>query len=164
LTLADALNKEGKHLVHAIAEEAQVVQQFVDLLSLEQTALSAGDTDGLPALAEQKSKLAVRLDNIAAQRNATLVAMGFTTDRSGIEAWCIQHPAEKITMDTWASIIKLAREARELNRLNGELIQLRMNVTAAALEALRASKNSLDLYGPDGQSAKAGHRSIDHAV
>jgi flagellar biosynthesis protein FlgN len=158
------LNKEEKHLVQAIAEEAQVVQQFVDLLSLEQTALTAGDTDGLPALAEQKSKLAVRLDNLAEQRNMTLKAMGFPADRNGIESWCAQHPAEQIAGDTWAGIIKLAREARELNRLNGELIQLRMNVTATALEALRASKNSLDLYGPDGQSAKAGHRRIDHTV
>lgn len=161
--MAKALNNVAQ-LHQALTEEAQAIQQFVDLLSTEQKALSAGDTDELPALAENKSKLADHLNQLAERRNVMLVALGFSDNREGIEAWCSQHPAEEWTANTWASILKLAREARELNRLNGELIQLRMNATAAALEALRASKSSLDLYGPDGQSARTEQRRIDHAV
>ena len=162
--MTSTLNDDGKRLIQAISEEALAVQQFVALLSLEQTALSTGNTDDLPAFAENKGELASRLERLAEQRNAVLAAMGFSTNREGVEAWCSQHPTGKTVADTWADILKLAREARELNRLNGELIHIRLNATANALEALRVSKNSLDLYGPDGQSAKTGHRRIDHAV
>ena len=162
--MTNALNSEVTRLRQTVTEEALAVQQFVDLLSLEQKALSAGDTDDLPALAEKKTQLAGHLNHLAEQRNVTLAVLGFSADREGIEAWCAQHPAEQVAKTTWANILKLAREAHELNRVNGELIQLRMNATSAGLEALRASKSSLDLYGPDGQSSKAGHRSIDHAV
>lgn len=155
---------ETKPLLRIIAEEARTVQQFVDLLNREQTALSVGETDELPALAEQKSILANDLVNLDMQRNDLLAIMGFKSGRKGIEAWCAKHPAEQAVADTWATILRLATEARELSRLNGELIQLRLNVTAKALQALQAGKSSLDLYGPDGQATNSGLRRIDHAV
>ena len=151
-------------LIQGLNEEAGLIQQFIDLLLHEQRALSDGDTDALPALAEDKSKLAGQLDRIAEDRGRALLAMGFSADRQGIEAWCARFPAEQAATRTWERILDLAREAQALNHLNGELIRLRMNVTAAALEALRAGKSTLDLYGPDGQSARTGHRRIDHAV
>lgn len=152
-------------LRQTITEEGRGVQLFVDLLLIEQKALSSGNTDDLPVLAEKKSALADRLNILTEERNATLAALGFPGTRDGMEAWCAKHPGELETANIWAGVLTLAREARELNRLNGELIKLRMNTTAAALEALRASKTSLDLYGPDGQSAKTvGHRRIDHAA
>ena len=155
---------ETKPLLHLVAEEARTVQQFVDLLNREQTALSAGKTDELPALAEQKSTLANDLVNLDKQRNDLLAAMGFKSGRKGVEAWCTKYPAEQAVADTWATILRTATEARELSRLNGDLIQLRLNVTAKALQALQAGKSSLDLYGPDGQATNSGQRRIDHAV
>lgn len=152
-------------LRQVIAEETRAIQQFVDLLLVEQKALSSGDTDELPILAEKKTRLADHLNQLAEQRKTALSALGFSGSRDDIAAWCAQNPTEHEVANTWTSVLTLAREARELNRLNGELIKLRMNSTAAALEALRASKSSLDLYGPDGQSAKSvGHRRIDHAA
>jgi flagella synthesis protein FlgN len=155
---------ETKPLLQIIAEEARTVQQFVDLLNVEQTALSAGETDELPTLADQKSNLANSLVNLDKQRNDLLAVLGFNTGRKGIEAWCTKYPAEKTVAETWTTILRLAAEARELSRLNGELIQLRLNVTAKALQALQAGKSSLDLYGPDGQATNSGQRRIDHAV
>lgn len=150
--------------IQGLNEEARLIQQFVDLLLHEQKALSAGDTDVLPKLADDKSGLAAQLNRIAEDRGRMLVAMGFSADRAGVEAWCARYPEEQTAARTWNTILGLAREAQALNQLNGELIQLRMNFTAAALESLRAGKSSLDLYGPDGQSAKTDHRRIDHAV
>lgn len=147
-----------------IEVEARVVQQFVDALKLEQVALGTGNTDELPLLAEQKTSLATQLNALAAQRNALLEAGGFEADRAGIEAWCAKHPEEKSTSDTWLRILLLAAEARELNRLNGELIGIRMQYNAQALEILRRSEASLDLYGPDGQSKTKGGRRINDAV
>lgn len=164
MTLAEQPTGDHQELIRGLNDEARLLQQFVDLLLLEQKALSAGSTDDLPPLAEEKSKLAVQLDRIAEYRGKSLVAMGFSADRKGIEAWCARFPTDQTAAHMWEKVVDLAHEAQALNRLNGELIQLRMNVTAAAMESLRVGKSSLELYGPDGQSAKADHRRIDHAV
>lgn len=162
--MTTALTAAATALVRAISAEAVAVQQFVDLLKLEQISLSKGNTDDLPEFAEQKSKLAVHLNSLAAQRNTSLAAQGFAADRAGIEAWCAKFSNEQDTSNTWLTILALAAEARELNRLNGELIQMRMQYVTKALEALQSGNKSLDLYGPDGQSTPAGHGRINHSV
>ena len=144
--------------------EAQTVEEFVDLLKLEQSSLSRGDTDKLPKYAEQKLEFAARLNELAAQRNAALAALGLGSDRAGADAWCAKHPEEEPATRAWATVLALAGEARELNRLNGELIRLRMQYNVKALEALRGGARSLDLYGPDGQATLPGRQRINHSV
>lgn len=151
-------------LQQTMVAEAQTVQEFVTLLTLEQAALGSGNTDHLPAYAEQKVALGAQLNTLAAQRNATLAAQGFGADRAGVEDWCAKHPKEASSAKTWGMILALAGEARELNLLNGELIRLRLQYNAKALAALRGGSTSLDLYGPDGQSKTAGQPRINHSV
>lgn len=147
-----------------MATETEAVEQFVDLLKLEQASLSGGNTDKLPEYAEQKIQLAGHLNRLATQRNALLAAQGLNADRAGVEAWCAKHPDEKNAVKLWSRILSLAGEAHALNRLNGELIQMRMQYNAKALEALQGGKSSLDLYGPDGQSTSSNRRRIHDAV
>ncbi len=144
--------------------EVEAVGQFIALLKLEQASLSSGNTDELPAYAEEKLQLASRLNALATQRNGTLARHGFGADRAGVEAWCAEHPADETAAKAWSTILSQAREARELNTMNGELIHIRMQYNAKALEALQGGNNSLDLYGPDGQSKVAGPRRINHSV
>lgn len=151
-------------LLQMLTAEARCVGQFVDLLKDEQKSLAKGASDDLPALAERKAKLVPVLGDFARQRNEVLEKEGFVADRPGIDAWCAKHPKDKATALAWAKIIALASEARELNRVNGELIALRMQYNAKALEALRGGANPLDLYGPDGQSTAFGGRRINDSV
>jgi flagella synthesis protein FlgN len=162
--LPTALSAAQTAVLRIIADEAAAVQQFVDLLKVEQTALYNGSTDDLLEYAEQKSRLAVRLEALAAQRTSALAALGVASDRAGIDAWCAKHANEETAGNDWARILSLASEARELNRLNGELIQIRLQYNTKALEALQGGKSSLDLYGPDGQSTPPAHRRINDAV
>lgn len=155
---------ETTAFLKTLEAEAEAVSQFAELLKLEQSALSSGRTDELPAYAEQKGKLAVRLNSLSAQRNAALAAQGFDADRAGVEAWCAKHPNEKEVAAAWSGILLRAGEARELNRLNGELVQIRMQYISKALEALQVGGNSLALYGPDGQSTTSGTTRINDAV
>jgi flagella synthesis protein FlgN len=151
-------------LQQTLVAETQTVAHFVDLLKLEQASLSSGDTDALPAHAEQKIALAAQLNTLAAQRNAALAAQGFCADRAGVEAWCAKHPAEGTAAKAWSTLLSLAAEARQLNQLNGGLIQTRMQYNAKALEVLRGGSKALDLYGPDGQSQSTGSSRINHSV
>lgn len=150
--------------LQALKAEAEAVQQFVDLLELEQAALAQGNTDALPAYAEKKITLAVHLSRLAAERNDLLAKQGFSTDKTGVEGWLAKHPVENNSHQVWLTILALASKARELNRLNGELIALRMQYNEKALEALQGGKKCLDLYGPDGQSTSPGSRRIIDSV
>ena len=146
-----------------IEGEVALLAQFVELLRREQVSLTHGVADDLPQVADQKNGLVIQLNQLSAQRAAFLEACGLTADRAGIDAWCAQAQDQEAA-ETWQKVLLLAAEARELNRVNGELIQIRMQFTAKALEALSGAKNSLELYGPDGQSTKPGARRINDAV
>ena len=154
-------------LQQLIAQENAALQAFIEVLKGEQRALSGNDNAELaelPSYAEQKSQQALQLNSLAAQRNALLASESLAPDRSGVERWIEAHPAETNTRDTWSSTLALAAEARELNRLNGELIKIRLQYNSKALEALQGGRHTLDLYGPDGQSTALGTRRINHAV
>lgn len=151
-------------LARGLAEEEALVAQFVAALGREQRALTDGLIDELPLHAEEKTKLAARLTQAAEQRNARLAALGLPADRPGLDAWCAAHPEEKAVSKHWAGILALAAQANALNRLNGELINMRLQHNARALEALQGGRNALDLYGPDGQSKLSGSPRINDAV
>ncbi|MEF8711241.1 MAG: flagellar export chaperone FlgN [Candidatus Accumulibacter propinquus] len=63
----------------------------------------------------------------------------------------------------WSLLLSLASQAHELNRVNGDLIQLRMHHNAQALEVLLGGNGALGLYGPDGQNAASSARISDNA-
>ena len=154
---------DGGELRTLIENEASLLNQFVGLLRREQTSLSQGAAEELPELAEQKNGLVIQLNDLSARRAAFLESHAFPTDRAGIDAW-LAREKDQDAAAAWQNVLTLASEARELNRVNGELIQIRMQFTAKALEALSGAKNSLELYGPDGQSTKPGSRRINDAV
>lgn len=154
-------------LAQLIGEENQTVEAFAALLREEQTLLSDGeavDLDRLPALIARKDAVAETLNHIAERRNAALAGLGLSPDRNGIENWITSHPQDSGLLQLWQKTLNLAAEARELNRLNGELIALRLQHNGRALEILQSGGRAPDLYGPDGQYSAAGMRRINDAV
>ena len=151
-------------LADIIAAEADVVSAFVLLLQEEQEALKTGQADDLQGIIERKSTATQKLAPLSIARNATLTRAGLAPDRNGIDAWLQKQPADKAVRQNWDKLQSLAAEAKELNRLNGELIRLRMQHNAQALEALLSHANRQDLYSADGQTAPSTHpRIIDSA-
>lgn len=163
MTQPGTLNRDRLAMRQTIEGEVALLTRFVELLQREQASLAQGVAEDLPQLADQKNDLVIQLNHLSAQRAAFLEVRGLTADRAGIDAWCAQAQDPEATA-AWQQVLQLATEARELNRVNGELIQTRMQFTAKALEALGGARNSLELYGPDGQSTKPGVGRIDDAV
>ena len=155
---------EQDHLTQVIEEEARLVGEFVSVLDREQAALAGGQIDAVDGLLVIKNDLATQLEAVGTQRNALLAKQGLTADPAGMQAWCDEHQQEKASREWWPAVVAGAREAMRLNRLNGELIRIRLQYNERALEALRRGDSSLNLYGPDGQStARSGVR-LDDAV
>lgn len=147
-----------------IIREADLVERFVGLLEREKDLLSGGRTEALAAAVEEKEQLAEKLNALTQQRGHYLVKNGFTADRAGMASWTAVHPQQKEAVTAWERTLSLTARAKELNRVNGQLIQLHMQYTDQALEILQRKESRLDLYGPDGQPAASGGRRIDDAV
>lgn len=136
--------------VSSLDEEVGRLKEFIGLLQREQDLLKQGDTDALLPLIETKTHLADRLSALARAREEQLVRQGFPAGRSGMEDWLQRH-GKAAQRQAWQELIVLAREARDLNELNGKLIGLHMQHNQQAFTALMNATNRAMTYGPDGQ-------------
>lgn len=155
---------DAAFLLQILKCEAESISRVITLLQQEQGALSQGHTEALPEIVEEKNQLFEQLAVLSTQRNSVLEKQGVGPDRSGIEAWCARQKQQEPVGEAWAELLELATKAKELNRLNGEIIALRMQHTAQALEALRSESRSLSLYGPNGLSTSNGTRRINDSA
>lgn len=154
----------GRELAAIIPAEGKAVAVFVALLKEEQTALQQGDIEALDAIVAKKTPLSAELDSIAGRRRAALEETGFPGNREGVERWLSTSPEGPAVRAAWKALLALAAEARELNRVNGELIGLRLRNNTQALQALLGAVPREELYGPDGRpTPPSGNRVIDAA-
>ncbi len=147
-----------------VDSEIAAAQRFVALLEREQQMLIKGEVDDLLDLVREKNGIAAELVRLAAQRKRLLSASGLPDDRQGMAAWFAAHSGASSVHSVWSALLAVAGQARELNRVNGELIQERMQNNAQALEVLLGSNAAANLYGPDGQSAPPSGRRISDSA
>ena len=146
-------------LAFAIGQEEAELKGFVAALTEEQGALTSGNTDLLSGIINKKNKNIETLARLGHQRNLLLKTRGFPDDREGLEAW-----AKAANQQTLVSgFLYFVDEAKELNRLNGQLIAMRLTSTQTALAALAPERAAgQGLYGPKGQTKfTTGYRLID---
>lgn len=142
--------------------EIAAVERFVVLLQTEQLLLQSADTDDLTRLAGEKSALTERLVGLGSARNERLARAGFGVDREGLQGWA--GSAGAVGASLQQRLVALAAAAADVNRLNGQLIAMRINHNQAALAALTQDSGRNTLYSCDGQArAPTGYRIIDSA-
>ncbi len=144
-----------------ITAEAGLIARFVELLETEQSSLTQGNIDTLARIAAEKEPLAANLQRLGLQRNENLAALNLPANGQGMTEWTTNNPD---ALSTWEKTLALAARARDLNRLNGELIQMRLQYNSRILEILQRNTVALDLYGPDGKASGAGEQRINDAV
>jgi flagella synthesis protein FlgN len=148
-----------------IKAEYDGFQEFLQLLQQEQGALIKGDVDQLLQLAASKSELIEKLAGFSAQRIKCISAAGCESSASGVAAYLDTIQAQAATRELWGKLLDLAREADQVNRSNGILIDTRLRHNQQTLSVLHSATNpAASLYGPDGQiSGAAGGRRLDQA-
>lgn len=147
-----------------LIQEVRLVQQFIDSLNTEQESLKQGKVDSLGTINSQRVELVQQLNTIERERNAFLVQSGHTGDRKGMQAWLVHNRGDRTAVAGWAKLMQLARQAQDLNNLNGQLIAIRLQATQQALVALTRQPQRPTLYGRDGHTMqRTGSRIIDAA-
>ncbi|MBC7858372.1 MAG: flagellar protein FlgN [Burkholderiaceae bacterium] len=138
-----------------LREEQKALVSLLALIKLEQQHLVTAQIDGLPAVTAQKSELVHQLGQLANQRHSALEASGCARQESGMEAW-LASSGDSGGYALWQEVLGLTREAKELNRVNGILINKHMSNNQSALHALRRpTQGSSTLYGPSGQATNS---------
>lgn len=141
----------GQQLLSALNAERAALLGFVALLEREQEMLLGDLTDPLLDLSVQKTADALALNKLAEARCGLLQKNLPRLDVEAIFTWLRTHSPRGV--DIWQEILDLAKRAQQLNRANGELIQMKLRRNQQMLAVLSNAVNKANLYGPDGQTS-----------
>ena len=151
---ADASTLSG--LAENLEAETEALQQFLEILQAEQEALKLGNIDKLVGLSRLKSEQGVRLSQLSV--NPLLKQRGLEASAEGIKQLIqLEDPEGKRGLtNCWEKLLELAKQARDLNRLNGAMINAQLKHNQQALAILQEAAKQTSLYGPDGHSQALG--------
>lgn len=136
--------------ITSLRAEHTLLAALTEVLKQEQQHLVVADTDSLQAVTTEKSALVRQLAALAGERHGALEAAGFEAGEDGMAAW-MAAVADEPARSLWQEVLDQTRQAKELNRLNGMLINRHMGHTQSALAALRPpAQSSNSFYGPSG--------------
>jgi flagellar biosynthesis/type III secretory pathway chaperone len=145
-----------------LKREAELVVRFRDTLIREQEILRSGKADGLAEISEEKLSLVESLNHAGIERARILSSSDDIT--IDMQVWFSANPRETECLRLWEKLLVLAREVREINELNGRLINALHQKTNDALVILTQGQADRSLYGSNGQtSPSTGSRIIDSA-
>lgn len=144
----------------SLAAEQQAAKVLIDLLHQEQAMLIAADLDTLSMVTERKAPVIAQMSELATKRHRALAAAGFSASEAGMQAW-VDAKANGLALHPEASsayiaLLAMARQAQEVNRINGLLINTHMVRNHSALSALQVQGSGGNFYGPNGQATSRG--------
>ena len=135
-------------LARCLQVERDALKQCVDILSRERQLLMDGDVDALADLCVRKSMLLDSVHGFSALRERYLVASGLSVDHDVMNT--LLHDTPNLR-ELWDESLEWARQAANLNNVNGELIDVRINHNRQALTVMRDAANAHTIYGNDGR-------------
>jgi len=136
-------------LLAALAAEHAALLNFMGLLEREQGMLVENRTDRLLELSEQKTTDALSLNELAETRRNLLQKNIPEFSVGAVHAWLAAHNPQGLAV--WHEVLALAERAQQLNRTNGELIQMKLRHNQQSLTVLSNAVNKANLYGSNGQ-------------
>lgn len=148
----------NSQLVASLTAEHAALQNFLVLLEKEQTLLMDNLTQEVLELSSKKVSDAIQLDQLAENTRNVLYSMIASSSKNAtsmppaqeqISAWLTQNCNGALPV--WQKIRGMAERAQQQNKVNGELIQMKLRHNRQALAALSKAADKANLYGPDGQ-------------
>lgn len=140
-----------------LRDEQQLITSLIELMQQEQQFLIHADSDGLSTLTPQKAQMVQQMAALAARRHQALGAAGVAASESGMQDW-LAASGDDAARAQWRELLARTADAKEVNRVNGMLINKQMTNTQVAINAMRTPAGGADsgVYGPSGQAAASG--------
>lgn len=132
-------------------EDVRLVTQLLELLGREQKSLIQSKINEIEKLIDLKASLLQQINLVAKNRYAALAERNFEANENGMLQWVIQQ-SNQVIKDNWDEFQITLSKAKEMNRLNGELISRHFNHNKQMLNRLRSTFEPNNMYGKNGQT------------
>lgn len=136
-------------LQRLLTEEIALYTRLTELLRNEQQALTQGVADEIVQITAAKGECVNGIQSCENQRQQLL-------QQTGLDGLLQRQTTDTPLGQSWQQLTTLASQARELNQLNGRIINMRLQRTQEALAVLRNNDSTTPVYGPDGQAQGSG--------
>ena len=135
-----------------LAAETKYVAGLLRLLKQENEQLKSHDASALEALVEQKQSLLNQLAESAKIRQALLQEQGLSFTEPNWQRYLKALKQPKLEQ-TWQSLVPLIKQCREINQINGKLInRAKQNVSQLANILKGKPLNHQQLYNAKGEA------------
>lgn len=140
-------------------QDAQLLSELVSLLTIEQTALVNMDIDEVESILDQKSKLIQTIVNATKMRHKALAQAGYDANENGMVMWLRANDTKALQVQ-WDAFQKQLAQAKELNRVNGQVINQHFQRNQQMIRQLQGkavNAGAGNVYGPNGQTTFSSH-------
>ncbi len=146
----------ANHLTSSVSfdKDAALVSSLLSDLQEEQTALVSADLDMIERMIDKRVELLQELGAAASSRYDALAAAGFEPNEQGMSAW-LEQQSNQMLDKAWVTFQQQLARAKELNRLNGILINKHFQRNQEKLDALNGKSAAPQFYGKNGQAHRA---------
>ncbi len=135
-------------------KDAALVSELLNDLQSEQSALVSADLDTIERMVDKRVELLQALGAAANARYDALAAAGFEPNELGMSAWLKKQSSQELDQ-AWITFQEQLVQAKELNRLNGILINKNFQRNQEKLDALNGKSSAPQFYGKNGQAHRA---------
>lgn len=132
-------------------QDTLLVNQLLLDLQYEQEALVVADINAIEKLIDQRLVLLQQLSVAAKNRYDALAAQGYEANEKGMAQW-LDAQAKPALHLAWVSFQKSLVQAKEMNRLNGVLINKHFNRNQQVLAHLQGDTSKAAMYSKNGQA------------
>lgn len=146
----------ANHLSSQISfeKDAALVSELLNDLQSEQSALVSADLDTIERMVDKRVELLQALGAAANARYDALATAGFEPNEQGMAAW-LKKQSNQVLEQAWLSFQQQLVQAKELNRLNGILINKNFQRNQEKLDALNGKTSAPQFYGKNGHAHRA---------
>lgn len=131
-----SLQAELDHALTAAVEEMRLaVDQLMDALTSERTALETADVDTLNRAGASKHELMLRLEQL---------------DNERVQLSQGAPEASRTLAPKWQEVLQSLRACQQLNQRNGYLVGIRLQQVRKALAVLTGNETEASVYGRAG--------------
>jgi flagellar biosynthesis/type III secretory pathway chaperone len=137
---------------HALLQlEIAGYKALLRLLDGECDALRRIDVEAIESTSAAKQAQVQSLEQLARLRRDDLAARGLPGTTAGVQIWLAGEDDAAAAAASWATLLDLARAARQANLRNGRLMVRQRRHYDGALAALLQAAGVPTVYGADGR-------------
>ncbi len=153
--------------------EATLVQSLIFVLEREQKTLISDDIESIEILMDEKAQILQKISSASQARYQQLQVQGYEASETGMASF-IQATTPNTALNTtpntsandetannWMDFQKSLAQAKELNRVNGVLINRHFNRNREMLNDLQGNQHNNQstsmIYGANGQQSSASY-------